>query len=250
MNLKAVLVDDESASRETLRNFLHKYCPEVEVIGEADAVPSALELLSNCKPDLVFLDVEMPFGNAFDLLEQLGDVSFSTVFVTAYDHYAIKALNFSASYYLLKPIDIDELIAAVEKVKKDRSISHDLPHAKILMENLKQNGMQQRQLVLPVLEGFEIVRIQDIIRCQANDNFTDFYFVNNKKLMICRTLKFYEDLLSDSGFMRIHKSHLINIQYVKKYIKGKYGTVIMSDNAEVDISPNKKEEFLSRFISS
>jgi two-component system LytT family response regulator len=250
MKLKAVLVDDESASRETLRNFLGKYCPDVEVLGEADSVPPAIELIKKTSPDLVFLDVEMPFGNAFDLLEQMGEVNFNTVFVTAYDHYAIKALNFSASYYLLKPIDIDELVAAVEKVKKDRSTPSEFSHSKILMDNLKQSGMQQRQLVLPVLEGFEIVKIEDIIRCQANDNFTDFFFVNGKKLMICRTLKFYEDLLNDSGFLRIHKSHLINLKYVKKYRKGKYGTVVMSDDAELDISPTKKEEFLSRFVSS
>lgn len=249
MKLKAIIVDDESASRETLRNFLAKYCPDVEVLGEADSVPPAVELIRKTNPDLVFLDVEMPFGNAFDLLEQMGDVNFNTVFVTAYDHYAIKALNFSASYYLLKPIDIDELVAAVEKVKKDRSEPKEFSQSKILIENLKQNGMQQRQLVLPVLEGFEIVRIQDIVRCQANDNFTDFFFANGKKLMICRTLKFYEELLNDCGFLRIHKSHLINLQYVKKYRKGKYGTVIMTDDAEVDISPTKKEEFLSRFMA-
>ncbi len=247
MLLKALIVDDELASRETIAHYLKKYCPDVQLAGMADGVASALVEIERTKPDIVFLDVEMPFGNAFDLLERVKDITFETVFVTAFSHYALKALNLSAAYYILKPIDIDELIAAVATVKASREKNLENVHAKIIVENIRTDDKQQQKLVLPVMEGFEVIRISDVIRCEANDNFTNFQLSNGKKMMICRTLKYYEDLLSSFGFMRIHKSHMINLQYVRKYHKGKTGSVVMSDNSELEISINKKEEFLEKF---
>lgn len=247
MNLTALIVDDETASRETLHNYLLKYCTGIQVVAMADSVRTALIEIDKHKPDVVFLDVEMPFGNAFDLLEQVKDIHFETVFVTAFSNYALQAINVSAAYYILKPIDIDELVTAVEKIKQARKKQHQNLHTQILIDNIHTVNKQLHKLVLPVLEGFEVVQIKDIVRCQANDNFTDFFFANGKRMLICRTLKFYEQTLEDFGFMRIHKSHLINLQYVKKYKKGKGGQVVMLDEAELDLSVNKKDYFLERF---
>ncbi len=247
MILKAVVVDDELASRAALANYIAKYCPDVAVVGFGDSVKTGLTAIRQHQPDIVFLDVEMPYGNAFDLLEQAGEVNFETVFVTAFSHYAVKALNFSASYYILKPIDIDELIQAVQKIRLEKEKSQYSFHTKILMENLQAVNRQLQKIVLPLLEGFEVIQVKDIIRCQANDNFTDFYMVNGSKILICRTLKFYEDILADFDFLRVHKSHLINLQKVKKYLKGKGGQVMMADDSVVDVSPQKKQDLLNKF---
>jgi len=247
MPLKAIIIDDEEASRETLSNYIKKYCSSVEVAGMADSVKTGIIAIKKHNPDVVFLDIEMPYGNGFDLLDEIGDVSFSTIFVTAYSNYAIKALNLSASYYILKPVDIDELIAAVEKVKQERESDNQGFFSKILVENLQNSNKQEHKIVLPQMNGFEVVRVKDVVRIQANDNFSDFHLLNGSKKTICRTLKHYEDLLAEFNFLRVHKSHLINIQYVKQYIKGKGGQVIMIDNSEVEVSQTKKQELLNRF---
>jgi len=248
MKLKAIIVDDEEASRDTLQNYLVKYCPEVVLMGTGNSAKQGVELIQQHKPDIVFLDVEMPYGNAFDLLEQVPDISFETVFVTAFSNYALKALNLSAAYYILKPIEIDELILSVEKIKAQKEGHQKLLHTKILVENIHAENKQAQKIVLPLLEGFEVIPVKDIIRCEANDNFTDFILTNNRKIMICRTLKQYETMLEEYNFVRVHKSHLINIQHVTKYLKGKGGQLIMSDQSYVDVSPNKKEELMKRFI--
>ncbi|WNJ15942.1 LytTR family DNA-binding domain-containing protein [Pontibacter sp. G13] len=247
--MKAIMVEDEIASRETLRNYLTKYCPSVELVAEAPSVAEGLKAIALHQPDLVFLDVEMPYGNAFDLLEQVQDITFETIFVTAYSHYAVQALNFSASYYLLKPIDIEELIQAVSKVEEAQSQKQDQLRTKILIDNLKTMNHQLKKVVLPVMDGFEVVQVKDIIRCQANGNFTDFYLADGSKRMICRTLKFYDEILSQLGFCRVHKSHLINLEYILSYKKGKGGTVLLQGNHEVEVSPSRKKEFLNHFIS-
>ncbi|MEM8890228.1 MAG: response regulator, partial [Bacteroidota bacterium] len=166
MTLKAIIVEDERASRETLHSYLEKYCADVEVLEMADSVKTGVIAIREHKPDLVFLDVEMPYGNAFDLLEEIGEINFQTIFVTAYSHYAIKALNYSASYYLLKPIDIEELIAAVDKVKQNIESGEHQLHTRILIDNLRTLNRQNKKVVLPVLDGFEVVEVHEIIRCQ------------------------------------------------------------------------------------
>jgi len=235
------------ASRETLANYLAKYCPDVELLDMADSVKTGIAIIKKHQPDIVFLDIEMPFGNAFDLLEQFDDISFEIIFVTAYSNYAIQALNMSASYYILKPIAIEELIKAVEKVKQNRENDVVSIHSRVLMENIQALNARQHKIVLPMMEGFEVVEVKDIIRCKANDNFTDFFLVDGSKRMICRTLKYYENLLEEFNFLRIHKSHLINMQHIKKYIKGKAGQVVMSDDSVVDLSVNRKQAFLAKF---
>jgi two-component system, LytTR family, response regulator len=152
-----------------------------------------------------------------------------------------------SSYYLLKPIDIDELVKAIEKIKKERSEENYTQHAKVLLNNLRAGAQQQQKIMLPTLEGFEIVNIRSILYCEAEDNFTKFYFETGQPLLICRTLKYFEDLLKDSRFIRIHRSFLINPEYVIRYSKGKGGYITMKNNKELEVSPNKKKEFLDAF---
>lgn len=243
--MKAIIIDDEKDSRQILANYLTKYCPDVEVSGFGESVATGLEAIQTHNPEIVFLDIEMPYGNGFDLLEQAGDHTFETVFVTAFGNYAIQALNQSAAYYLLKPIDIDELIKAVEKIKSERTQINYTQHARVLLDNIRGGG--QQRLMLPTLEGFEIVPIASIVYCEAADNFTQFYFESGKPLLICRTLKYFEDVLNSHGFLRIHRSHLINPAFVVRYSKGKGGYVTMKNNQELEVSPNKKQEFLKLF---
>lgn len=244
--IRTLLVDDEEVSRLTLRNFAEKYTPELEIIGEAENISEAQKLIEEKKPQLVFLDVEMPFGNAFDLIENLKEINFQTVFVTAYSHYAMKALNFSASYYLLKPIDIDELVNAVGKVKENLSDKSARIQTEILLQNIKSENGRQR-LVLPVLDGFEVVKTQDIIFCKADGNYTEFYFSDGSKKVVSKNLKFFDSLLTEHQFLRVHKSYLVNLHEIKSYHKGKGGTVTLSNGHEVEVSPQKKQELLNYF---
>jgi len=243
--MKAVIVDDEKDSREILANYLNKYCPDVTVCGFGESVATGLEVIRKNNPDLVFLDIEMPYGNGFDLLEQAGDHPFETVFVTAFGNYAIQALNQSAAYYLLKPIDIDELVKAVEKIKRERLEENYTQHARVLLNNIRTSNPQK--IMLPTLEGFEIVSVADIMYGEAADNFTKFYFQERPPLLICRTLKYFEEVLSVHGFLRIHRSYLINPSFVIRYSKGKGGYVTMKNNQELEVSPHKKQDFLKLF---
>jgi two-component system, LytTR family, response regulator len=246
--MKAVIIDDEKDSRDILANYVKKYCPDVTVCGFGESVETGLRAIQEHSPEIVFLDIEMPYGNGFDLLERAKDLTFETVFVTAFDHYAIQALNQSAAYYLLKPIDIEELTKAVEKIKSERSSGDYTQHSRVLLENIR--SPQQQKLMLPTMEGFEIVNIKSIMYCEAVDTFTRFHFDSNKPLLICRTLKFFEDLLNNYNFQRIHRSYLVNPEFVIRYSKGKGGYVTMKDNKELEVSPNKKKEFLESFGSS
>lgn len=243
--MKAVIVDDEKDSREILANYLTKYCPDVTVCGFGESVATGLESIKKNQPDIVFLDIEMPYGNGFDLLEKCTDFTFETVFVTAFDNYAIQALNQSAAYYLLKPIDIDELLKAVAKIKSERESDGYTQHAKVLLHNI--NGQAQQKIMLPTMEGFEVVSVSSILYCEAVDNFTRFFFENGPSLLICRTLKYFEDILKPHRFFRIHRSYLINPTYVIRYSKGKGGSVTMKNNQELEISSTKKKEFLELF---
>lgn len=245
--LSAILVEDEEASRITLRNYLQKYCPSVNLVGEAVNIKEGYQLIREKKPQLVFLDVEMPYGNAFDLLEQFDSLDFEVVFVTAFSKYALEALNLSASHYLLKPVNIDQLIEAVDKVSQQIRDKQSVQTSNILLENLAIENKQLKKVVLPMMEGFEVVILKDIVRCEANDNLTDLYLSDGTKRTVCRTLKFYENVLRDYDFIRVHKSHIINVNFVKQYKKGKGGEVVLTDGSEVRISPTRKQEFLERF---
>jgi len=243
MKLRSIIVEDEETSREILKNYLKKYCPNVSILGEAANVEEALVLIRNNELDLVFLDVEMPYGNAFDLLDKVGDRTFETVFVTAYNHYAIDALNAHASYYLMKPISIDELIKSVDYVAEIKS-KEDALQDQILIP--KKNGVSGK-ITIPQQDGFEILETADILYCKADDNYTEIYLNTNKKKLVSKTLKYFEEALNDSSFARVHKSYLVNVNEVVKYKKGKGGSVVLSNGKEVMVSASKKANLLSYF---
>lgn len=244
--IKSVIIEDESAAREALKNYLAKYCPQVEVVGEAHNCREAIPLLHKIEPQLVFLDVEMPFGNAFDVLEGCKDLYFETIFVTAFSEYSLRALNQSAAYYLLKPISIEELIVAVNKVQQHIINKEIFNRNKVLIENFKETKPEKQQVILPTLEGFEVVKMEDIVRLQGNGNFTDIYLKDKSKKMVCRFLKHFSELLP-YPFVRIHKSHIINTNFVKSYHKNSGGYVILHDDTEIEISSSYKEGFLKLF---
>ena len=244
--ITAVIVEDESSAREALKAYLAKYCPQVEVIGEAHDARQAGTVLHELKPQLVFLDVELPFGNAFDVLDACKDLYFETIFVTAFSEYSLKALNQSAAYYLLKPVSIEELIVAVEKVSQHIDNKETFNRNAIVAENFREQQPAKRQVILPTLEGFEVIKMDEIIRLQGNGNFTDIFLKDGSKKMACRFLKHYDEILS-YPFIRVHKSHIINVECVKSYHKNAGGYVVLNDKTEVDISANYKENFLNYF---
>jgi two-component system, LytTR family, response regulator len=242
--IRSVIVEDEAVAREVLKNYLNKYCPQIDVIGEAQNIKEAVPMLHDLEPQLVFLDVEMPFGNAFDVLEACKDLQFETIFVTAFSEYSLKALNQSAAYYLLKPISIEELILAVNKVQ-DHILNHEIFNRnKIIVENFRETKPEKQQVILPTLEGFEVVKMEEIIRLRGNGNFTDIYLQNGTKKMVCRFLKHFSEMLP-FPFLRVHKSHIINANFVKSYNKG--GTITLLDGGEIEVSPTYKEAFLKGF---
>lgn len=242
--IKCVIVEDEDVARDVLNSYLKKYCPQIEVIGEAENAKVAVERIQELQPELVFLDVEIPYGNAFDVLEACRDQNFETIFVTAYSEYALKALNASASYYLLKPLNIEELIKAVAVVEEQLSQKEKFDRTEILLHQAKNPEQKLQKLVIPTIHGFEVVRLEEVVRLQANGNFTDIILQSGQKKMACRFLKHYEDLLS-FPFMRVHRSHLINCDFVRAYNKG--GFIEMLNGDEVELSASYKEEFLGMF---
>ena len=200
-------------------------------------------LIRNNDLDLVFLDVEMPYGSGFDLLDKFDKTDFEVVFVTAYNQYAIEALNSHASYYLLKPISIDELIKAVDYVTQIKVKENALQHA-VLVPKI---SVTNNKITIPTQNGFEVIEMKDIIYCKADDNYTELFLENNQKKLVSKTLKHFEDILKENGFARIHKSFLVNVSYIASYKKGKGGTVSLSNGKELSVSASKKAEFLSYF---
>lgn len=244
--IRTVIVEDEHSAREALKAYVAKYCPQLEVVGEAHDAKQAETVLHTLKPQLVFLDVELPFGNAFDVLDACADLAFETIFVTAFSTYSLKALNQSAAYYLLKPVSIEELIVAVDKVVQQLSTQELFQRNAIVVENFREQQPAKRQVVVPTVEGFEVIKMEEIVRLQGNGNFTDIFLKDGTKKMACRFLKHYDELLS-YPFVRVHKSHIINVECVKSYHKNDGGYVLLNDKSQVDISANYKEEFLSYF---
>ncbi|MBE16709.1 MAG: LytTR family DNA-binding domain-containing protein [Dokdonia sp.] len=241
--LQAIIVEDEATSREILSNYIGKYCPNVSIVGQAENIEQALVLIRNNELDVVFLDVEMPRGNAFDLLEQVGDRTFETVFVTAYDQYAVDALNAHASYYLLKPVSIDELIKAVDFVSDIKKKEAALEEKVLTANSLGEKG----KITIPVQDGFEVLEAQEILYCKADDNYTQIYLKSGVQKLVSKTLKFFEVALVDFGFARVHKSFLINVNEVVGYRKGKGGQVVLSSGKEIMVSASQKANLLAHF---
>lgn len=217
--IRAIIVDDERKASETLKRLLADHCSNVEILATANSAETAFEAINKYEPQLVFLDVEMPGGNGFDLLERFDKINFDVIFTTAYGHYAVKAIKFSALYYLLKPIDLEELKTAVEQVEQkelNRALMDDRVSA--LLSNLQGSTLQK--VGIPDTEGVTFIDVNDICRCQADRNYTHIMLSNGTKIVSTRTLKEYESLFSNHHFFRVHHSHLINMKYVKRYVKG------------------------------
>ncbi len=242
MELKAVIVEDEANSREILRNYLTKYCENISLLGEGATIEEGLKEIKKHQPDLVFLDVEMPFGNAFDLLDKIPDRTFETIFVTAYNQYAMDALNHHAAYYLMKPINIDELIKAVDYVRAIKEKENALEGQVLQARHVGAEG----KITLPQQDGFQVLDVSNIYFCKADDNYTEIY-LEKKKIVVSKTLKYFEEALQSYSFARIHKSYLVNVAEVVKYKKGKGGSVVLSNGKELSVSASKKADLLSYF---
>jgi two-component system, LytTR family, response regulator len=249
MQLKAVIVDDEKGARESLHNLVQKFCPQIEVSAKAENIEDAYTKIVTHNPELVFLDIEMPNGNGFDLLKKFSELKFDIIFTTAYDHYAIKAIKYSAIDYLLKPIDIDDLKNSVLRVLQKRE-NKALQNEQILslLNNIKPD-QKEKKVALPEGDGLTFVNIKDIVRCESDGNYTTIILQENKRIVTSRTLGEYEELFANEGFFRIHRSHLIQLNHLKKYIKGEGGYAIMSDGSQVEVSRRKKTEFLEKLSS-
>jgi len=242
--IRAIIVDDELNSRETLKLMLERYCPKVEVVAMSDGFEDALRDINMFKPDVVFLDIQMPDGSGFKLLEQFEEIDFFVIFTTAFEEYALKAFKYNAIDYILKPIVAKDLSDAVEKVSKNlNSNDFNIQSIKGILNDLKQQK-KSKKIVLSTAEGMHIVDTENIIRCESDDYYTKFFFVDGSTMLISKTLKEHEELLSDSDFFRPHKSHLINLKYVKSYIKTDGGSLIMNDGKEIPVSRRKREKIL------
>ncbi|MDQ3017854.1 MAG: LytTR family DNA-binding domain-containing protein [Bacteroidota bacterium] len=243
MMLTAIIIDDEVNGRIALRQKLKDYCPQVQVIAEAESGREGLDIIISKAPQLVFLDIEMPGMDGFDMLLKIPDKKFHLVFTTAYDQYAIKAIKYAAFDYLLKPVDIDELISTIERIET-------LPpsdHTSKKMEALEQNLLSKpflNKIAIPSQDGLLFFDISHIIHLEAQSNYTDIYFDDHAKLLASRTLKEFEDILPTDNFFRIHNSHIINLQFIKKYIRGDGGQVELKNGTHVLVSRRKKDEFL------
>jgi len=243
--ITAIIVDDEARSCDVLSKMLLQYCPDVDQLGIANNVSEASVLIEQKRPDLVFLDIHLPDGNGFDLMEQLDATTARVIFTTAYEEYALQALKCSAVDYLLKPISIDELIAAVWKCKRQNKPVPGSSLYKKLHQNLFQHEKGKLNTIgLATLNEIIFVTIENIVRLEAASNYTHFFLDNGEKITVSHTLKHYEDILPADVFMRVHQSHIINLSKVKKYIRGRGGYVIMNDGQNIDISPRNKEELL------
>jgi len=241
---KAIIVEDETHSLQFLKNIITEYCKEISVVAVATNVDEGVAAIQQFQPDIVFLDIEMQTGTGFDLLLQFQKPTFEVIFTTAYDHYAIKAIKFSAVDYLLKPIDIEELQLSVQKALEKKKDLTGQQALQMLLKNLQAPSAIDQSITLSTNEGLEFVPLHQIIRIEASGPYSHFFMKGQKKIMVSRHLKEYEMLLSDHGFFRVHNSHIINLAEVKRMVKTDGGYAILSDDSNVTISPKKKEEFL------
>lgn len=249
--LTAVIIEDEKKYLSAFKEMLKTACPEVKLLGDAGAIVSARELINTIKPDIVFLDINLSDGSAFDLLQLLEEdrkknkFDLRIIFTTASNQFAIQAFRFSAVDYLLKPILTTELIEAVKKARHLKKIEGSGNQYKVLLDNVSKNE-NDKKICLSTLTEMRICDVNDIIRCEAEHNYTTFHFTNNKPLMISKTIKEYEEMLKDQDFERIHQSHLINLKQIKSLVKKEGGFILMKDGSEIPIARRKKEALLAK----
>jgi two-component system LytT family response regulator len=245
--IKSFLIDDEVHCLDTLSILLSDYCPEILVTGKYMSGKNALSAINELKPELVFLDIEMPYMNGFELLEQFTQIPFSVIFTTSYNKYAIKAIKFSALDYLLKPIEAKELILAVQKVEKQK-MHPSAEQFQMLMNQIQHKDTSFAKIAVPTAEGFELIPTNQLVRCEAYDNYTHLFLKNKRRIIACRNLREMEEQLAGfPSFIRVHNSFLVNLNEVTKYVRGEGGYLIMSDESTVNVSRSRKDALLRFF---
>ncbi len=246
--MTAVIIDDEKKIRDTTRALIQTFAPEVIILGEADGVESGRGLIEAQRPEVVFLDVEMADGTGFDLLSSMADRHFSVIFITAHDHFALRAFRFSAIDYLLKPVDPDELVKAVERAKTHAAIKGADQKIEHLVKQAKSEE-PPRKIILSDATNVHLIDISSIVRCQSENNYTRFFIATGEEILVSKTLKDYEELLTDSGFYRVHQSHLINLGKFARMDKREGGTIFMTDGSEVPVAVRRRDELMDKLRS-
>lgn len=244
--MNALIVENEEKNVRVLQSLLSLYCPQVTVLNIAKSVREAKEMIVELNPELVFMDIELDDGLAFDILKDITERNFELIFTTAYDHYAIKAIKYAAIDYLLKPISPEVLQDAVKRAGENRARSSMGRQIDLLLKSFHQIKDDTRRIALPTLEGYEFIELNDILRMESDGSYTVFYLDHGRKIMVSKPMKEYEELLDEENFMRVHHSWIINMSKITKYFKGSGGNVVLNDGSSVDISARKKQEFLHR----
>lgn len=243
--INAIIIDDEPYSSESLQMMLGKYCADINIIKIFNDSRLAIPEISLLQPQLLFLDIQMPHINGFEMLQKIQDPQFEVIFTTSHDEYAINAIRFSALDYLLKPIDPAELTRAVDRAKNKLSLPPN-PQLEILLQKLQNRSPQDQRIVLPTQDGYEVIPVRSIISCEARSNYTALLLENKKTLVVSRTLKDIEEMLQEYSFIRVHNSYLVNLNAVKRYLKGDNGQLVMKDDSMVEVSRRRKDEVLER----
>lgn len=245
--LRTILVDDELPGLDSMQKLLQQNCPEVEIIASCNSTDKAIKKIQKLQPDLIFLDIAMPGKNGFDLLRETKNQRFEVIFVTAHNEFMIEAFHFSAIDYLLKPVDEDLLGDAIHRAKERIAEKSNSKNIDTLLYNVQQKqSPKNMRLCIPSLKGFQVVELDEILYAEASNNYTNFHFTGKRIICTAKTLSEYEELLSDTGFVRIHKSHLVNLLHVKEYIRGEGGSVMLSNNHEVEVSRRKKDMLITK----
>ena len=243
--INVIIIDDDASCLRTLREILAAIVsPKIKILAECNSAGEAKQAISVCKPDIIFLDVEMPDKTGFDLLNELNDIHFDVVFVTAYDQYAIQAIKLSALDFLLKPVDGIEVAAAIDRFEKKRNREQMFRQIQLLLENYGLNNDSNKTLAVPTNNGLEFIRTAQITRLEAESSYTTFFLTGNTKLMVAKTLKEIEELLPKNLFFRVHSSHLVNVGFIKRFQKSDGGMLIMEDKSNIPVSRHRKDEFI------
>jgi len=241
--LRTIIIDDEQSVRKTLEKLLARNCPNVKLVAEADGVNSGIETIRKYHPDLILLDIKMDDGTGFDLLKQLEPVDFKVIFITAYDQYAIKAIKFSALDYLLKPVDPEDLTEAVNKAEKLLLFELN-QQLGTLEENMLTQEKSKKKIILKTFDNIHLVKLIDIVYCESQDNYTNFHLLGNKKILVSNTLKDYDEMLSEYGFFRAHKSYLVNLMHIDRFEKADGGSVVLNNEIKIPVASRKKDQLL------
>jgi two-component system, LytTR family, response regulator len=245
--MKALLIDDEPKNNRILSTLINDFCEDISTIRDAHSIEEALETIEKYKPDIIFLDIEMPNGNAFDLLDRLTKITFQIIFVTAFESYSLKAIKYNALDYLLKPVNIEDLQEAVKKAINNTNLKNIDLQVKSLLQNISATNSNILKIALQTMDGLEFVKTEDIMHIKAEGNYSVFHLKNKISITTSKNIKEYEGILPQPIFHRVHHAHIVNINYVKKYFKGRGGYLLLEDETTVEVSTRRKSDFLSKF---